>query len=387
MNKPMNKRLIVALSAVLLIVLIAMVLFQQTSVAPADSNQPYIGVAFGGNTVEEAKALIDRTKNYTNLFILQSGPISTNQTATTEICNYATQNGQNLIVYFGDLSPMVLERKGLSWRTTWVENAKTAYNSQFLGVYYYDEPGGIYLDSNKSIPGWTRPANSTYDSIAARFERGFQRDQGTVFLKDAGVPVFCSDYALYWFDYRASYDVLLAQVGWNNTIAQEIALVRGAANFHQKDWGIIITWRCNQPPYLDSGENIYQQMRDSYAAGAKYITIFNYPYTNSSYGIMGDEHFDALERLWNDIAQGKIARTPQADAVLILPKNYGFGFRTAEDTIWGYWGPDNNTSVIWDKTQLLLNRYGYLLDIAYDDNNYTIPSNYEAVYYWNSTQT
>ncbi len=87
------------------------------------------------------------------------------------------------------------------------------------------------------------------------------------------------------------------------------------------------------------------------------------------------------------MAQGKITQKPQADAVLILPKNYGFGYRTAGDTIWGYWGPDNNTSIIWDKTQTLLNRYGYSLDIAYDDTNYTILSNYGAVYYWNSTQT
>ena len=53
-------------------------------------------------------------------------------------------------------------------------------------------------------------------------------------------------------------------------------------------------------------------MRDSYAAGAKYITIFNYPYNYSSTGIMGDEHFDALERLWNNIEQQKIVRNPQS---------------------------------------------------------------------------
>jgi hypothetical protein len=201
------------------------------------------------------------------------------------------------------------------------------------------------------------------------------------------VPTFCSDYALYWFDYKASYDVILAQVGWNNTLAQEIALVRGAATFQNRDWGVMITWRYSQAPYLDSGENIYEQLRDSYAAGAKYISIFNYPYNNSAYGIMDDTHFNALQRLWNDVDQHKITQKPLAKAVLILPKNYGFGFRTAEDTIWGYWGPDEYTSIIWGKAQLLLNRYGYMLDIAYDDASYALPSNYEAVYYWNSTNT
>jgi len=47
----------------------------------------YMGVAFGGNTSAEAKLLIDRVKNYTNLFVLQSGPISKNETATNEICD------------------------------------------------------------------------------------------------------------------------------------------------------------------------------------------------------------------------------------------------------------------------------------------------------------
>ena len=151
LNVLMNKRFIVALATLLLAIILAAVLFQQLAVAPADdSDQIYIGVAFGGDTVEEAKALIDRTKTYTNLFILQSGPISYNETATTEICDYATQNGQSFIVYFGDMSPRVLDRKDQEWRLTWVENAKTTYGNQFLGVYYYDEPAESTLTQIKA---------------------------------------------------------------------------------------------------------------------------------------------------------------------------------------------------------------------------------------------
>lgn len=384
----MKKRLILVLSVLLLVILLAVLLFERTPVESTPQQKPYVGVAFGGNTVAEAKALIDRTKNYTNLFILQSGPISYNETATTEICDYATAAGQSIIVYFGDLAPNVLAIKGQTWRATWVTNAKTVYGSQFLGVYYYDEPGGIYIDANKTASkGWAKPPNATYDSIAARFERGFQRDPGVVFLKNQSVPTVCSDYALYWFDYKSSYDIVLAQVGWNNTLAQEIALVRGAATFQNRDWGVMITWTYSQAPYLDSGERIYEQMRDSYAAGAKYIAIFNYPYNTTPYGLMDDTHFNALERFWNDVSQNKITQKPLAEAVLILPKNYGFGFRTAGDSIWGYWGPDEYTSTIWDKTQLLLNKYGYSLDIAFDDASYALPANYGAVYYWNSTIT
>jgi len=382
----MNKRLIAALLVSLLIMLIAVLFFQKTSVNPLAPDQVYVGVAFGGNTVEEAKAIIDRTKNYTNLFILQSGPtIIDNQSATTEICNYANASGLNIIVYFNDFAPNILAQRNLTWRIDWVENAKTTYGNHFLGIYYYDERGGIYLDTNKTATGWQLPPNATYDTAASVFERGFMEDPGTVALKDMNVSIFCSDYALYWFDYRSGYDVVLAEAGWNNTLAQEIALARGAANFQNKDWGVIITWKNTHPPYLDSGEALYEQMCTSYEAGAKYIAVFNYPYTNGSYGIMADEHFTALEQVWNDITQGKITRKQSADSVLILPKNYGFGMRSAGDTIWGFWEPDQFTSIIWGKVQLLLNRYGYSLDIAYEDDLYALPRNYANVFYWNST--
>ncbi len=382
----MNKRLIAALLVSLLIMLIAVLFFQKTSVNPLAPDQVYVGVAFGGNTVDEAKAIIDRTKNYTNLFILQSGPtIIDNQSATTEICNYANASGLNIIVYFNDFAPNILAQRNLTWRIDWVENAKTTYGNHFLGIYYYDERGGIYLDTNKTATGWQLPPNATYDTAASVFERGFLEDPGTVALKDMNVSIFCSDYALYWFDYRSGYDVVLAEAGWNNTLAQEIALARGAANFQNKDWGVIITWKNTHPPYLDSGEALYEQMCTSYEAGAKYIAVFNYPYTNGSYGIMADEHFTALEQVWNDITQGKITRKQFADSVLILPKNYGFGMRSAGDTIWGFWEPDQFTSIIWGKVQLLLNRYGYSLDIAYEDDLYALPRNYANVFYWNST--
>lgn len=381
------RRLIAVISILLLVVLVAVLLFQQTPVVPFEVDPPYIGVAFGGNTVKEAKAIIDRTKNYINLFIVQSGPVSTNETALTEICDYACQSGLYLIVYFGDLSPQLLEPQGLAWRNTWVTNAKAAYGDQLLGIYYYDEPGGIFLDTNKTAVGWRLPDNTTYDSAAERFKRHFERDGGVVFLKNASIPMYCSDYALYWFDYHFGYDVVFAEVGWNNTlIEKEIALVRGAANFHQKDWGIIVTWTNTQPPYLESGPNIYEQMRACYEAGAKYLVIFNYPYEDSGgYGIMKDEHFEALEQIWTDITQGKITQKNKPEAILLLPKNYGFGMRSADDSIWGFWEPDENSALIWDKAMRLLEKYGYKLDIAYADPDYKLLDIYRVVYYWDST--
>ena len=34
----------------------------------------HVGVTFSGNTTQEAKMLVDRVKNFTNLFVVQSGP-------------------------------------------------------------------------------------------------------------------------------------------------------------------------------------------------------------------------------------------------------------------------------------------------------------------------
>ena len=66
----------------------------------------------------------------------------------------------------------------------------------------------------------------------------------------------------------------------------------------------IITWKYTQPPYLDTGENIYNQMVTAYNAGAKYITIFDYSIQSNQIthmAVMTDEHFQALQKFWNQM--------------------------------------------------------------------------------------
>jgi hypothetical protein len=75
--------------AILIVALASSILYH--SLSSEQPKQTYIGVAFCGDTVDQAEQLIDRVKNYTNLFILQSGPISMDENATTEICDYATK--------------------------------------------------------------------------------------------------------------------------------------------------------------------------------------------------------------------------------------------------------------------------------------------------------
>ncbi len=350
-------------------------------------DQAYIGVAFCGNTSTEAKLLIDRVKEYTNLFILQSGPISTNETAIDEICNYAVDSGLNLIVYFGDLNPYILSLKHLEWRATWVSSAITRWGDRFLGIYYYDEPGGLWLDTNwTSIPS-RFSSNSTYDAVAQGFAANLEREINATVLKTNSIPTFVSDYALYWFDYLGSYDVVFAQIGWNHSLPQDIALLRGAAKMQNKDWGAMITWKYNQLPYLDSGKEIYNQMVTAYETGAKYITVFNYPQlSDNPYGVMRDEHFEALRQFWNDAVNHKISHNSiVANTAFILPNNYGWGMRNPTDRIWGFWGPDEKSPLIWEQSRRLLAQYGLSLDIVYDDPNFSVAEKYRQVYWWNSS--
>jgi hypothetical protein len=382
----------------------------------------YVGVAFGGDTVAQAKLLIDRTKSYTNLFILDSGinPISKNQTAVKEICDYATNAGLNIIVNLGSYN-----RENWAWQIQFYNSSKELYGTKFLGAYYDDEPGGIPLDWNwtkqfaenklvfgsngtssplslTSIYNKIQLANETgttpqnYTIEAQWFNQLLERNRGHNDLKRYNITSFTSDYALYWFDYIGGYDTLFAQLGWNQTdsipayrsVNQKtaLALLRGAATMQDKDWGAIITWKYTQPPYLDTGANVYNQMLDAYNSGAKYITIFDYPYnlTDHPYGVMADEHFQALEQFWNQIAN-HAPNSAHAEAALVLPHDYGFGMRSPKDKIWGFWGPDDKSSIIWNATQTLLSRYGSSLDIIYDDPAFPIEGNYSKVYYWNQT--
>ena len=193
------------------------------------------------------------------------------------------------------------------------------------------------------------------------------------------VDLFTSDYALFWFDYLSGYDVILTHFGWNHTLVQDIALVRGAANVQNKKWGAIITWKYNHEPYLDSGEAIYVQILTAYEAGAKYAVIFNYAENMSGpYGTLQEEHFLALERFWNDVVNNQEVKhgSIKGEVALVLPNYYGWGMRNLEDTIWGLWEPDEKSHQIWELQTSLLEEYGLELDIVYADPDFPIENNY-----------
>jgi hypothetical protein len=381
-----------------------------------------VGIAFCGNTTAEAKLLIDRTKDYTNLFILDSGGglISKNRTQIEEICDYAVSKNLKIIINIG-----TIYADSWFWKTAPVSSVTEAWQqrwgSKFLGIYYNDEPAGIQLDGhwndwfnryNASLNlidhptaklldeifakreaqrvNGTIPAN--YDTEAQLFVQSIvKQDPGLMLLKNTTVNIFTADYCLHWFDYLGGYDTMFAELGWNSSVIQQIALVKGAARLQNKTWGTIVTWKYDQPPYLDSGQEIYDQMLQSYKAGAQYIIIFNYPIL-SQYGVMKTEHFNALKTFWNDITTKNYEDQSRTKAVLVLPKNYGWGIRLhrfdcyQSDNIWGFYKPDEKAPIVADAMNRLLAQYGARLDIVYDDPAYPVTGvGYQNVYYWNQT--
>jgi hypothetical protein len=63
----------------------------------------------------------------------------------------------------------------------------------------------------------------------------------------------------------------------------------------------MITWTYDNPPYLESGPELYNDMVAAYQNGAKYILVFDYPKNNATYEILQEEHLEALKQFWQYI--------------------------------------------------------------------------------------
>jgi len=254
-------------------------------------------------------------------------------------------------------------------------------------VYASFFPNGTVTTDN---PTQNLDASLTYANlIAARplkdvneaAQEFLNRDRENIEGLRNSTRVFTSDYALPWFDYCAGYDVVLSQIGWNLTFAQQIATVRGAANLQHKDWGIIITWKYDTVPYLDSGSEIFSQMRSAYECGAKYIILFNYYDLATSHDTVKEEHLQALESFWNDViknptvTQGSI----KADSALVLPANYGWGMRWENDRIWGIFNANETTQQLWNLKQTELAGHELRIDFVFENPIFPYKNEYQDI--------
>jgi hypothetical protein len=338
----------------------------------------FFGVTYGQDTVEGAKLLIDKVQNYTNVFVIDSMPISNNEAELNEVCNYAAAKNLSFFVYFFSLY-------GSNWQREWVVTANQTWGEKFLGVYLRDEPGGRQIDLREDFNN-----ASSYSEASELYVQAVSTTWSMQFLKEKALPKVTSDYVLYWFDYLAGFDIIFVELGWNNSRIEQIALCRGAANVQGKSWGAIITLTYQQPPYMETAPETYRDMLTAYDAGAKYILMFNYAIGTqpNQQDVLTDPYFDAMQQFWNYAnANPRDLSKNQAQVAFVLPQNYGWGMRNPNDLIWGIWRTDNISATIWQKMTFLAEKYGLKLDIIYEENSVNLSNYYSKLYYWNQTIT
>ncbi len=368
------------LCAVLLVSLLFIpVLISCSSLVDAQTEQQgkpevFVGIDVAYENITEIKNLIDKVSIYTNLFVIGCTGITNNETTLNEVCQYVYDKELFFIVY-RERAP----------QTQWMIDAKTKWGDRFLGFYFSDEFGGRQLDQvHMVVQNAEDHTNAAYQfqEIMTWVIENFQRNYNA----ETDFPLFTSDYALYWFDYKAGYDTVLAQFGWNYSRQLNVALCRGAATVQNKDWGTIIVWENTVPPYIGFGQKLYEDLVLAYKNGAKYIMVFD---SDEEYAqsILKQEHLDALKRFWEYVQDNPRLEYPVSDRVgFVLPKDYAYGFRGPTDKIWGLWEADVFDQQLSVNVNSLLEQYGVKLDIIYDDrletgNNY----GYQQLIFWNDT--
>jgi hypothetical protein len=337
----------------------------------------FVGVDVAYDNVSSIKSLVSEVKSYTNFFVIGSTGITLNITKLNDVCQYVNDSGLNFATF--------MHTTTLFNQSEWVSYARQKWSDRFLGLYSYDEPGGHQIDHDAPYMVVTEADN--YSDAADKYVENL-----TLFLseyKSLDFPLMTSDYALYEFDYRAGYDLVLAEFAWNDSRPLNVALCRGAATMHGKDWGVMITYTYDAPPYLASGPEIYNDMITAYQNGAKYIIVFDYakdPITNSTHGILQPQHLDALKQFWQYIKEHPRTNCAPDDRVAyVLPKDYGYGFRGPNDSIWGFWKADNLSSKIWNDANILVEQYKPRIDIIYEDSLGYSAFKYSKLIFWNGT--
>lgn len=357
-------------------------------VGNAEADPFYFGVSFGGEHAEEALPLIDQVKDYTNLLLINSWNVTTNQTALDLVCSYAVASGLKFIVYFDFISRVMYP-----WHQQWLDTASQRWGDNFLGIHLRDELGGKQVEANEFFIN-----ASDYADAADRFINGVKHGStlnatSMTDAKNKSIPLFTSDFLLYWWNYKAGYDTVLAELGWNISRSRQIALCRGAATVQEKDWGAIIVYKTDSPPYLDDANQIYHDMVSAYRAGARYVVVFNYPTypEGNPYGILTLAHLEAMKQFWQYTqSQPRTAYgTVKADTVLVLPADYGWGMRRSnyitEDKIWGVFPEDDKSPQILRNVNWLETRVNLKFDIVYEDPQFDYSRFYSHVIYWNQT--
>ena len=341
----------------------------------------YVGIDAAYDDMTELKARIEQVKDYTNIFVLGSSGITLNETKLNEMCAYISAHDLDFAAYAHTTENTTIPFN----HSTWTAYAKQQWGDNFLGLYSYDEPGGHQIDADH--PYMIVPEADNYSDATDRYVNSLH-NYISEFL-DLNVPLITSDYVLYEFDYRAGYDIVLAEYAWNHSRVLNTALCRGSATMHGKEWGVMLTYTYDNAPYLVSGPELYQDMLTAYLNGAKYILIFDYAMDNetrTAHGILQQEHLDALKQFWEYVKTHPQPSNPVDDRVAyVLPPDFGYGFRGPDDWIWGLWKNSTLSNKIWNDVNTYSQQYGQKFDIIYAGTPNFDDWAYNKIIYWNGT--
>jgi hypothetical protein len=350
----------------------------------------FVGVDIAYGDEEAVYNVTEAIDGYANLVILGSLQLTTNTTKLTSVCDYLYQKDFHFIVFVAFAKGGILPPRGPD--QSFFQMAQQRWGSKFLGAYIFDEPGGIQMDSNAPERPVARADN--YSDAAIHYVLGVEPYlnlyKGTVYYDTPNLKIFTSDYALHWFTYLIGYDVVLGQFVGDNNRQIAIAQTRGAATSLGKQWGTMITYTASELgiPNVPSANQLYDDMTLAWQNGAKYIAVFNSPLnaTGTQYGILTNEHLEAMKHFWNDI-KDKAQPQNNVENAYVLPRDYGYGFRGPSDTVWGLWPADDLAPQAWNKAFNLINTYGRNLDIVHETRiaDVTTSLPYNTLTFWNGT--
>jgi hypothetical protein len=356
------------------------------------NNQPvYVGIDVAYDNEEIVYKIADAVKGYVNLIILGSLNVTTDTAKLTRVCNYLYQQGFYFIIYIGftenATQPPYLPPEGPS--SQFFIDGMQRWGNKLLGVYVFDEAGGKSIDLTSAAALSYAKNYSDAAQIFIAYTNYFLENYSS-YYGSPNLIRYTSDYALYWYDYLVGYDIVFGEFVGNQSRQLAVALCRGAAKSLGKHWGTMITWKYMRPPFVEEPLQLFHDMVLAYRNGAKYIIVFDSPGNNSAtteYGILTRAHLNVMKMFWFYTKLCPSTQEFPAETAYVLPSDYGYGFRGPADKIWGVFGPDALSPVIWNATNSLIQKYGTRLDIVYETktDNVPITLSYEKLIYWNGT--
>jgi hypothetical protein len=387
-----QRTLILAVVLVLVVALTATLV--EINLPPNTTQTPsiYFGVDVGFGDENDVYKVADAVQGYANLIIIGALAVTNDTAKLTRVCNYLYERGFSFIIYinYDPVAPIGPDKQFFS------ETAKQ-WGNKMLGAYIFDEPGGKQLDYAPDTPHYIdKPVKQAdnYTDAAQQFVTtlfwSLVAYTGPAYYNTPTLPLYTSDYALYWFDNLLGYNVVFGEFVGNQSRQLAVALCRGAANVQHRDWGTMITWKYDQAPFLEDAEQLYNDMVLAYENDAKYIVVFNSPDNQTAttdLGILTTQHLDAMKKFWNYAKTHPEPAESPANVAYVLPSDYGFGFRNPNDTIWGLFPADDLSAQIWTDTNNLVQQYGTNLDIVFETWIDNVPARllYDKLIFWNGT--